>query len=100
MFYGREAAIPEPTCTNSSFIFWAPDSLQKDYYIYVHTDFNNDFNAKENLPEFFENVYLVKTIYDPYFRENGTKIFMCEYLNQAGREFYQDLARDLKDRYR
>lgn len=100
MFYGKAAGVPDPISTNGSFIFWAPDSLSKDFLIYVHSDLNNDFNADEQLPKLFENVQLVKTIDNPYFRENGTSIYLCEYPSQEGKEFYKSMMNGLKGRYR
>ena len=100
MFYGKEIGIPDPISPNGSFVFWAPDSLYKDFIIYIHSDLNNDFNAEERLPKLFERVQLVKTIDNPYFRENGTRIYLCEYPNQECKDFYRSMIKGLKDKYR
>ena len=100
MFYGEDVDIPMPISPNGSFVFWAPDSLSKDYMIYVHSDLNNDVDPDKRLPQLFESVTLMKTIDDPYFREDGTRIYLCKYPNDAARDFYKGMIKDLKDKYR
>jgi len=100
MFYGKEVGIPQPICPNGSFIFWSPDSITSDYVIYVHSDLGNSVDPDSRLPQLFEKVTLIKTIDNKYFRENGTKIYLCESPNKACKEFYSNMMTELKGQYR
>ncbi|WP_297704244.1 glycosyltransferase family 39 protein [uncultured Eudoraea sp.] len=100
MFYGKEIGIPQPISPNGSFVFWAPDSISKDYVIYIHSDLGNDINPDTRLPQLFEKVTLIKTIDNKYFRENGTKIYLCKSPNDKAKIFYKNMMKELKDNYR
>ncbi len=100
MFYGKEIGIPQPIAPTGSFVFWAPDSLTTDYVIYVHSDLGNDVKPNIRLPQLFEKVTLIKTINNPYFRENGTKIYLCESPNEEAKQFYKNMIKELKEKYR
>lgn len=100
MFYNKNKNTPQPISFNGSFIFWAPDSLSKDYMIWVHSDKGNDIEPESLLPRLFEKVELKATIENKYFRENGTKIFLCEFPTEDYKENYKSSIKALKDRYR
>jgi hypothetical protein len=100
MFYGKEFGIPQPISPNGSFIFWSPDKISKNYVIYIHSDLGNDIDPDTRLPQLFEKVTLIKTIDNKYFRENGTKIFLCESPNEEAKRFYKTMMKELKDNYR
>ncbi|MEO9476288.1 MAG: glycosyltransferase family 39 protein [Cyclobacteriaceae bacterium] len=85
MFYDDDL-LPQPICDNGSFIFWAPDSITAQKIIWVHAGAGTDFKPEEELPKRFEQVSLKATIDNPYFRENGTQIYLCENPN----EFWKD----------
>jgi hypothetical protein len=97
MFYGKAHRIPQPISFNDTFIKWAPDSLSKDYMIWVHSDLGNDINPDSLLPPRFQKVTLKATIDNPYFRENGTRIYLCENPTSEYREYYQKLVGELKN---
>jgi hypothetical protein len=99
MFYGKDIGIPAPISTNGSFVFWAPDRLSKDFIIYVHSDLNNEFKPEEQLPQLFNKVERIKTINNPYFRENGTRIYLCSYPTKPGKDFYEGMIDELKRKY-
>ena len=100
MFYGKKHNIPQPISPNASFVFWSPESISKDYVIYVHSDLGNTSNPDSLLPTYFEEVELKKVINDPYFRENGTRIYLCQSPNENVKNRYRDMMKDLKERYR
>ena len=100
MFYGKEKSIPQPISTNGSFVFWSPDSLEYDHMIYVHSDLGNSIDPDSLLGEFFEKVSLKKVIDNAYFRENGTRIYLCESPTPEAREFYVNMMHEAKARYR
>lgn len=100
MFYGKPNNIPQPISFNGSFVFWSPDSLSNDYLIWVHTDLNNDFDADNRLPLLFKKVELRTTIENKYFRENGTKIYLCEYPSRDYKNYYKTRIKESKNNYR
>lgn len=100
MFYGKAHHIPQPISPNGSFVFWSPDSISNEYVIFVHSDLGNTVNPDSLLPTYFEKVHLKKVIDNPYFRENGTRIYLCENPNEKVKRVYADLIKAEKDRYR
>ncbi|MGB5388254.1 MAG: glycosyltransferase family 39 protein [Eudoraea sp.] len=100
MFYGKKHNISQPISPNASFVFWSPDNISKDYVIYVHSDLGNTVNPDSLLPTYFEEVELKKVINDPYFRENGTRIYLCHSPNEKVKKRYLDMMKSLKERYR
>jgi hypothetical protein len=99
MFYGKKNKVPQPISFNGSFVFWAPDSLSKDYMIWVHSG-HNDINQDSLLSTVFRKVELKTTIDNKYFRENGTKIYLCESPTKDYRNDYKTRIKELKNRYR
>jgi 4-amino-4-deoxy-L-arabinose transferase-like glycosyltransferase len=100
MFYDEENNLPKPISFNGSFVFWSPDSLGKDYMIWVHAGNETEFKPDSVLPRRFEHVELKTTINNKYFRENGTRIYLCKSPNEYYKEYYKSLIGELKDRYR
>ncbi len=100
MFYGKDVAIPQPIAPTGSFVFWSPDVITKDHVIYVHSDLGNNTKPDSLLPTLFENVTLKKVIKNSYFRENGTRIYLCKYPNEACKSAYKSIIGELKDRYK
>lgn len=101
MFHGKDLGLPQPISYNGSFVFWSPDSLNSDFVIWVHFDRDNDPDPEVFLPTLFENVSLKETVEDPYFRENGTRIYLCHGPNESTRERYRSRIGELKsDFYR
>lgn len=100
MFHGKIINIPEPISFNGSFVFWAPGNLTKDYMIWVHSDLGNDINPDIFLSENFKEVELKALIDNKYFRENGTKIYLCKYPTEGFIDYYKTRIGELKNRYR
>ena len=100
MFYGKKYKIPQPISTNGSFVFWSPDSLVKKHMIFVHSDLGNTIDPDSLLGAFFEKSELKKVIENPYFRENGTRIYLCESPTEEGKQFYKEMMAEAKSRYR
>jgi hypothetical protein len=100
MFHGKKNNIPQPISFNASFVFWAPDSLTKDFMIWVHSDLGNDIKPESLLPQLFRKVELMATIDNKYFIENGTKIYLCESPTKDYRNDYKTRIKELKNIYR
>ena len=100
MFYGKESNIPQPISFNGSFLYWTPDSLKKEYMIWVHSDLGNDIDPDTLLPRLFNKVNLKATINNKYFRENGTRIYLCEFPSEFFKKNYKSRINELKGKYR
>ncbi len=99
MFYGKEAQLPQPISPNASFAFWSPDSLVKPKMIFIHGDIGNPPAPDSLLTAFFGRYKLVKEIENPYFRENGTKIYLCEFPTEDGKNYYAEMMKKIKAQY-
>ena len=77
MFYGKKDHVPHPISFNGSFVFWSPAELTKDYMIRL-SDHGADYNEDSLLRTRFESVEIKTTINNKFFRENGTKIYLCK----------------------
>lgn len=99
MFHGKDVDIPQPISFKGSFVFWSPDSLLKENMIWVHSGLRNDIDPDSLLPALFKKAELKATIDDKYFRENGTKIYLCRYPTEDYKNYYKSRITDLKKRY-
>jgi hypothetical protein len=99
MFHGKDDHVPQPISFNGSFVLWSPDSLTKDYMIWVHSDLGNDIDPDSLLPARFETAKMKAVVEDKYFRENGTRIYLCRYPTDDYKKYYKSLIARLKDRY-
>jgi hypothetical protein len=59
----------------------------------------NNINPDSLLPTLFKIVELKATIYDKYFRENGTKIYLCQHPNEDYKNYYKSRISNFKKRY-
>ena len=93
MFYGRTRGLPEPICFNDNFLLWAPDTIGSGPLIYV----GHDIGDVERL---FGSCIETGQVRDPYFREDGLRVFLCtEPSDSLGRVYAQTVSR-LKQKYR
>ena len=60
----------------------------------------NDIQSDSLLPHLFKKVELKATINNKYFREDGTKIYLCESPTEYYRDNYKSDIKNFKDRYR
>jgi len=96
MFYGKKNNVPQPISFNGSFVFWAPDSLSKDFMIWVHSGLEPEIDLSQS----FKQVELKTTIDNEYFREDGTKIYLCESPTEDFKNWYKTRIKELKNKYR
>jgi len=96
MFYGKKNNVPHPISFNGSFVFWAPDSVSKDFMIWVHSGLEPEIDLSQS----FKKVELKTTIDNKYFREDGTKIYLCEYPTEEFKNWYKAHIKELKNKYR
>jgi len=100
MFYGKDNNIPQPfSLDGSSFALWAPDSLSNDFMIWVDSGVD-DINKDSLLSQWFREVELKTTIDNKYFRDDGTKIYLCESPTEGFKNLYKTHIKEFKDKYR
>ncbi len=100
MFYGKDINIPQPISFSSSFALWVPDSLTKNIMIWVYSPIGNENNADSLLTRLFKNAELKITIDNKYFREDGTKIYFCEFPTDEFNKYYKSRINELNYRKR
>ena len=100
MFYGKKAGVPQPVSFNGSFVFWSPERLAADRVIYIAYpgDYREDLDTL--LTSWFENIELLHTVNNPWFRENGTRIYLCFKPKEETRLRYHTEMMEAKGRYR
>ena len=100
MFYGKRINIPQPISFNGSFVFWDPDTLSRENVIWVQADEEKTAEPDSLLSALFEDVVLKATIENSFFRENGTRIYLCRYPTPACKDLYRSRISALKMRYK
>lgn len=93
LFYGKKFGLPQPVSFSDNFLLWAPDSIIHENLIYVNDEVG-DIN------KLFNNVELKGEIKNPYFRENGVKVFFCSQPSDIFKSFYKEKVSELKSVYR
>lgn len=92
-YYGRPYDLPRPICFNDNFLIWAPDSISKNYLIYVNDELGDDMKF------LFKKIEKKEEILNPYFRENGLQIYFCSQPTNIFRAFYKRKVKELKKVY-
>lgn len=100
MFYGKKSHVPQPISFNDNFPSWAPDTLTGEWMIWVHHDEEGGSDPDSLLSTYFRKADLMATIDNPYFRENGTRIYLCESPGEGFRTYYRERMAAMKGRYR
>ncbi|RKD90225.1 glycosyltransferase family 39 protein [Mangrovibacterium diazotrophicum] len=69
-FYGAKYGCPRPICFNDEFLLWAPDSVGSKSLLYIDQD-------RGDIGFLYQNIQLLGEVQNPYFRENGLKLYFC-----------------------
>ena len=99
MFYGKKDHLPQPISLNDSFVFWSPDSLSADNFIWVNSSIFSGIEPETFLPQHFEKVTLKATINNPYFRENGSRIYYCQRPTGELKKLYVRRIQEERNKY-
>ncbi len=70
-FYGKKYHLRSPVSVDDSYIFWAPDSITTTNFIITDGHLGD-------IPRLFNTFLEIGEIKNPYFRENGLKVFLCQ----------------------
>ncbi|MEJ2595007.1 MAG: glycosyltransferase family 39 protein [bacterium] len=98
MFHGKKTGIPQPISFNGSFVFWSPDRIETDYVIYVMEPEN--LEDQDLIARWFETVELKHVVDNPWFRENGTRIYLCYKPSEETKLRYKTEMAEAKNSYR
>jgi hypothetical protein len=88
-FYGKRYGLPEPVTFLESYILWAPDSIPRGPLIYINYEI-------DGLNRLFADIREVGQVRNPWFRENGVKVFLCKSPLQGMQATYLEKARQEK----
>ncbi len=92
-FYGKSYGLPDALTFADSYVLWAPDTITKGPIIYIHYQI-------AGLDQFFEQCQVVGKVNNPYFREKGIQVFLCQHPNEQLQQVYAQKVREEKQRYR
>ena len=99
MFYGKKDHLPQPISFNDSFLAWSPDSLSADNVIWIYSSVFSGYDPDTFLSQHFEKVTLKATINNPYFRENGSRIYLCQNPTEELKKLYVKKVLEERNRY-
>ncbi len=88
-FYGHSFNLPEPVTFLESYVFWAPDTISDGPFIYV-------FSNTDEIRQLFNTIEETGSIQNPYFRENGLKVYLCSNPTTDIQRIYRELAQTEK----
>ena len=77
---------------DDSYIFWAPDSLTVSNFIVTDGHLGD-------LPRLFNSYIEIGEIKDPYFRENGLKVYLCQNPKPLLNDFFKKRIKEHKKVY-
>lgn len=92
-FHSKKYGLTEPISFSGSFLFWAPDSANLNTLIYVNDDTGD-------VSYYFTEVKQVGHITNPYARESGMPVYLCQTPRNGFEDFYAEKVKRLKDRFR
>ena len=91
-FYGTPKGLPAPISFNDSFLFWAPDQINKEGLIYINHNLGD-------IKELFQSYRIIGKVDNKYFRENGLQVYYCTNPNDNFKSFYANKVANLKSNY-
>lgn len=92
-FYARQYKLPEAITFLDSYTIWAPEIIPEGPIIYINFEIGELRNLYQNIEE-------IGQVNNPWFRENGLKVFLCKDQKANVPEIYVRLAREAKGVYR
>jgi hypothetical protein len=91
-FYGKKYGLPPPVTFHESYTFWAPDSIPSGPMIYI-------FRNYKNIEKLYSDIIEVGSVDDPYFREKGLKVYLCQSPLKDISGIYRERAREEKSHF-
>ncbi len=91
-FYGHSLGLPKPFSMSDSYLLWAPDSATNGPFIYINNEVGDIDKLFNTFPE-------VGRVNNPYFRENGVRVFLCTDPKENWKQFYSQKIKEMKSIY-
>lgn len=93
LYYAKQYGCPEPVCLNDQFLNWAPEQIsEKGCLLYIDDN-------RGDMDKLFGSVKELGEVQNPYFRENGLKVFLCVGPVADFPKFYTQKVSGLKSVY-
>lgn len=91
-YYGKDFGLPEPVSFSDNFLLWAPENISAHTLIYVNYE-------PEDMGQLFNEYRVIDTISNPYFRENGLKVYLCSQPKETFNSYYTSKVKALKQKH-
>ncbi|MBK8652612.1 MAG: hypothetical protein IPN20_01465 [Haliscomenobacter sp.] len=91
-FYGKKYGLPDAITFLDAYTLWAPDTIPNAPLIYIHYDI-------AGLDQLFDAYSTVGEVENPFFREKGVKVFLCQKPKAPLQEVYKQKAAEEKRIY-
>lgn len=91
-FYGKKYGLPDAITFLDAYTLWAPDTIPNAPLIYIHYDI-------AGLDQLFDACSTVGEVENPFFREKGVKVFLCQKPKALLQEVYKQKAAEEKRIY-
>lgn len=92
IFYGKKYGLPDAITFLDAYTLWAPDTIPNAPLIYIHYDI-------AGLDQLFDACSTVGEVENPFFREKGAKVFLCQKPKAPLQEVYKQKAAEEKNIY-
>jgi hypothetical protein len=90
---GKKYGLPEAISFNESFRYWIPEKFDPDptAFIYINDEMGEDVRT------LFRKITVVGSITNPYAREYGTTVYLCEEPVMSFNEFWGERLKKLNE---
>lgn len=90
LWYATPKGVPVPVSFSDMFAIWAPEETESQGLIYVNDELGED------IQEAFAKITLIGTVDNPYARENGAQVYLCEEPVYPFGELWSERIREVK----
>jgi hypothetical protein len=83
--------MPEPVSFSDSYQYWIPEKFEPDItsLIYINDELGSDVEA------LFEDIKVVGRINDPYSRQKGVTVYLCQNPRRSFNEFWKETTENV-----
>ncbi|MEZ4748594.1 MAG: glycosyltransferase family 39 protein [Calditrichia bacterium] len=89
-YYGRPENLPQPISFSDNYLFWVPEKIQFNTFIYVNDELGED------IQQMFGNIELAGSLDKPLARENGVQVYICRDPKPEFLEYAAGIAKRIK----
>lgn len=82
----KKYGMPEPVSFSDTYEYWAPRQFDPDIVslIYINDELGSDVEA------LFEDIQIIGKVNDPFSRQNGVTVYLCQKPNRSFNEFWKE----------